>query len=167
VCVCVCLILYTDTQYVKRVPSQFLKLNYLSRFYWMDISLVEIHVHFYWLELVIPGFASARPLYLLMTSVYIYCLLGFKWLFSSNLFISYRSHVQSSSQVKVSNRCNQIYIFIVYVLILHVSGPHWPIIRSVLGCLFMPPFGSCSVAVYPCVRGSTDIQQHCMSQMVA
>jgi hypothetical protein len=79
-------------------------------------------------------------------------------------------------QVKFPNRCNQIYIFIVYVLTLHVSGPHWPIIRGVLGCLFMPAFGSCSAVVCPCVRGRydkatvrerTDRQQHCMSQMVA
>jgi hypothetical protein len=56
-------------------------------------------------------------------------------------------------QIKVPNRCNQIHIFIVYVLTLHVSGPYWPIIRGVLGCLFMPPFGSCSAVVCPCVRG--------------
>jgi hypothetical protein len=27
-------------------------------------------------------------------------------------------------QIEVSNRCNQIYIFIVYVFTLHVSGPY-------------------------------------------
>jgi hypothetical protein len=54
---------------------------------------------------------------------------------------------------QVPNRFNQTYIPIVYVLTLHVSGPYWPIIRGVLGCLSMPPFGSCSAVVCPCVRG--------------
>jgi len=44
----------------------------------MDISLVEFQVRFYWMGLVTPGFVSAHPLYLLMTTVYIYCLLCLK-----------------------------------------------------------------------------------------
>jgi hypothetical protein len=52
------------------------------------------------------------------------------------------------------NICNQLYIFILYVT-SHPTcfGPYWSIIRGVLGCLFMLPFGSCSAVVCPCVRG--------------
>jgi hypothetical protein len=71
------------------------------------------------------------------------------------------SQITNRLQIKVSNRCNQIYIFIVYVLTLHVSGPYWPIIRGVLGCLFMPPFGSCSAVVCPCVRGRWPCRTQC------
>jgi hypothetical protein len=46
------------------------------------------------------------------------------------------------------------------LLTLHVSGPYWPIIRAVLGCLFMLPFGSCSAAVCPCVRGRWSCRTH-------
>jgi hypothetical protein len=67
-----------NTRMLKLVLSQLLKLNYLSRFYWMGISLVKFQVHFYWMVLAMPGFASAHPLYLLMTTVYIYCLLCLK-----------------------------------------------------------------------------------------
>jgi hypothetical protein len=59
-----------------------------------------------------------------------------------------------------SQQMHQIYFYCI-VSTLHVSGPHWPIIRGVLvACL-------CHEYDKATARDRTDTLQHCMNQMVA